>query len=393
MLLDLIFDTNLDTKKMFVSMNTKIVRRNYVNAEGKSLLYLHVTKSSKRIRIPLDIYIPAKLWDPKKQLIKGTDREAEDKNLMIGAIQSKINGILVQYRLAEKSLSLEEFIKEFNNSIPRLDFIAFMEYQLGEEKSLLAPGTVRRHESVIRKLRKWKKQIFFTELNEALITKYRAYCKGQKNQDVTIESNIRCIKKYVSAAGRAGIRTAIKGADIKVGSTRGDRTDLNAAEIHKLYRFYTSEFVNPRQKLVAGYFLFACFTGLRISDVQKLKRKQLKEDRFSFISTKTKKKQYIRISGKLREILNAEERMFEFHPSPEEINRVIKTICTTCGIKKHVSFHVARHSFATNFLRMGGDVQTLQSLLGHSKITETMIYVHIVNSEACEKITLMDNMF
>lgn len=393
MLLDRIFDTNVDTTKMFVSMNTKIVKRNYINAEGKSLLYLHATKNSQRVRIPLDIYVPADLWDPKKKLLKGTDLECQDKNLMIGAIQSKINGIKVQYRLSEKQLSLEKFVEEFNNSIPRLDFLAFMDYQINEEKSILAPGTVRRHNAVLNKLREWKGKIYFTEIDDAFFIKFRSQCKKLKNENVTIESNMACIKKFLRAAEKAGIRMAIKSEDIKVGSTNGDRTDLSGLEIHRLFKFFFSEFVNPRHQLATGYFLFACFTGLRISDVQQLRRSQLKENLFSFISIKTEKKQFIRISDKLRSILDHDPRLFVKKVSNEEINRVLKIVATTCGIKKKVSFHVARHSFATNFLRMGGDVQTLQSLLGHSNISETMIYVHIVNAEACEKIKIMDNLF
>ena len=67
------------------------------------------------------------------------------------------------------------------------------------------------------------------------------------------------------------------------------------------------------------------------------------------------------------------------------MNRQIKTIAKTCGITKKISFHVGRHTFATNFLRAGGDVISLQNLLGHSSVKQTMIYVHIVESEVKRK--------
>lgn len=393
MLQNRIFDTIVDTRKLFVSMKTKIVKRDYVNAEGKSLLYLHATSNSKRERIPLDIYVPAKQWDPKKSRVKPGEDCARDINLILDNIDSKITGIRTMYRLSEKQLSLKKFVQEFKNSIPRLDFLAFMDYQINQEKKLLAPGTVRRHKAVLRKLRRWREEIFFTEVTDGLFIKLRSHLRGLGNNSATVESNMAVVKKYLAAAKKAGIRMPAETASIKVGSTSGHRTDLKGEEIKKIHELFFSPFINQRYKLTAGYFLFSCFTGLRISDVKQLNRKQFDEDVFHFVSVKTGKKQWITVSNKLREILDEDERLFVQIPTNEEINRVLKTVATLCGIKKNLTFHIARHSFATNFLRMGGRVQDLQKILGHSKITETMIYVHIVESEASEKIKIMDNLF
>jgi len=86
-----------------------------------------------------------------------------------------------------------------------------------------------------------------------------------------------------------------------------------------------------------------------------------------------------------------ENSIFNGNFTGEYINRELKFIAKACGITKNISFHVARHTFATNFLLSGGDVVQLQKLLGHSKITETMIYVHIVESITNEQIMSMDD--
>lgn len=393
MLQEKIFDTLVDTKKMFVSMKTRIVKRNYVNAEGLSPLYLHISKNYQRERIPLEIYVPPSLWDPKEARIKKTNYKYAEMNLILDNVDSKITGIKTMYHLSHKQLTVEKFVQEYRNSIPRIDFLAFMEYQINLEKKLLAKGTVRRHKSIVTKLRKWKKTIYFTEIEDNLLMKMRTYFKSLGNETTTIESNMAVIKKYINAAAKSGIRMAINGDDVKVGSTKGHRTDLRPEQIKKIHQLFFSPFMNERYRLTAGYFLFSCFTGLRISDVQQLSRKQLEEDMFQFVSVKSKKRQWISISKKLRDILDHDERLFVQMPTPEEINRVLKMIATMCGIQKNLTFHVARHSFATNFLRMGGKVQDLQKILGHSKISETMIYVHIVESEACEKIKIMDNLW
>ena len=374
-------------------MRTKIVKRDYVDGEGKSLLYLHATKAGKRLRLPIDIYVRSEFWLKDKSRMKPVDKAAEDINMMIGLIETKVNTIKITYRLSEKALSLSKFKEEFLRGIPRIDFISFMSYQLDQEKQVLAAGTIRRHEAVIEKLKEWKKEIYFSELDENFPNKVRSRLKSIGNSSVTIESNMASIKKFISAAEKSGIRFALKSKEIKIGCTNGNRTDLKPQEVHKVYRYYTSEFVNPRHKRVAGYFLFACFTGLRISDVQQLERHQFVEDNFSFISRKTKKRQLINISTKLRAILDEEPTLFLDKVSDVEINRTLKDIAHACGIRKRLTFHVARHTFATNFLRMGGDAVTLKKLLNHSKFEETMIYVHIVEAEACEKIKLMDEMW
>ena len=388
-----IFDTSVDTEKMFVSMKTKIVRRDYVNAKGKSPLYLHATQNSKRERLPLDLFIRPELWIPERCRLKPVDVHARDMNLILDNIDSKITSIRTSYRLSEKFLSLEKFVQEFRNAIPRMDFIAFMTYQLDQERALLGTGTYNKHRAVIEKLRKWKGQIFFTELDHGFLTKVRTEFKRQGNADTTIESNMSTVKKFIGAAEKMGIRMAIQSSEIKVGNTNGDRTDLRPEELRTLRQYFMDPFTPPRYKLVTGYFLFACFTGLRISDVQQLTRRQVNEDQFMFNSIKTGKRQYISISNKLREILEEDYNLFVKKVSDVEMNRVLKHVARICRFQKHLTFHVARHSFATNFLRMGGRVQDLQKILGHSEIRETMIYVHIVESEACEKIKIMDNLF
>ena len=66
---------------------------------------------------------------------------------------------------------------------------------------------------------------------------------------------------------------------------------------------------------------------------------------------------------------------------------------TLLKIHKNVTFHVARHTFATSFLRAGGKVEKLQRLLGHTDIKQTMIYAHIVQADANSEILLLDDIF
>ena len=172
----------------------------------------------------------------------------------------------------------------------------------------------------------------------------------------------------MNAAKYQGILLPINVDDFQVGNTNGNRTDLKASEVNRLIEYYRSSFIREDKKLILGYFLFSCFTGLRISEVISIHR-----------STRT--------------LLAHCDRLFLDKKDPIYMNRELKKIVKTCGITKKVSFHVGRHTFATNFLRAGGDVVSLQSLLGHSNIRQTMIYVHIVESEVNEKVFIIDELF
>lgn len=160
-----------------------------------------------------------------------------------------------------------------------------------------------------------------------------------------------------------------------------------------MHAFFKSEFINPSHKLIVGYFLFSCMTGLRFSDVMRLKRSELMDEHIHFIAQKTNKDQMITLNKKAKEIIKSCKDLFLTKFTNEHVNRELKEIMRILGVRKKVSFHVARHTFATSFLRMGGSVEKLQILLGHSSIMQTMIYSHIVAAEANKSIYLLDDLF
>jgi len=213
------------------------------------------------------------------------------------------------------------------------------------------------------------------------------------NCNTTINANIIGIKKYLKIAVKSGIKLSFNLDDIKVGSTAGNRISLTPLEIKKAFGFYKSEYILENHRLILGYFLFSCMTGLRISDVQALTRNDIVDTDFSFVSKKTEKDQTIFINAKAKEIILTDPNLFIKKFSDKHLNEEIKVIMHQLGITKKISFHVARHTFATSFIRMGGSVEKLQILLGHSDIKQTMIYVHIVAQEANESIYLLDNLF
>lgn len=390
-ILDTIFDTLVDTHKIYVSMKTKFILRKYDNDKPLPV-YLHITGNGRE-RIHLDIYVDSKKWNLKTQRLNNPTQLEKDTNLVLDNIQAKITNIKTVYRLSEKVLTPKLLAKELKEGLPRVNFISFFKIQLAEDKPFLKKGTYRRYQSVLEKLKNYNSYIYFTDITNSFITHYKKHLVTIGNKSTTVNSNIRVIKKYLGAALKYGIKIPIDLDEIRIGSTNGNRTSLLPNDLRKIDKFYFSEFISNEHKLILGYFLFSCMTGLRISDIQSLERSQITDDVITFTSVKTNKDQMISLNKKAIDILNHEILLFEKKLTNEYMNRELKNIFSFLKIKKKITFHVARHTFATNFLRMGGNVEKLQILLGHSDIKQTMIYVHIVAEEANKEVYLLDKLF
>lgn len=385
-----LFDTLNDTKKIIVPFSANFVLRGYVRTDGTSQIYLHINSDGQRVRVALDLFVKPTQWVKAKQRAK--PKGNEDFNLILDNLMASITEIKTQFRLSGESLTLEKFVCEFKSDFSRLDFLAFMDTCITEEKKSLSKGAYRRYRAVHSKLERFMPKIFFSDMSFQMLRRIRKYLKSLDNCDNTIEANFSVIRKYLHLAKRSGIHFPLDLSDLKVKAQVGNRVSLKPEQIKVLYNYYMGETIPNEYRLVLGYFLFSCFTGIRIGDIQRINREDI-SDSFQIIVGKTKKPLTVNLTPKAQIILKKDGRLFVKKLTPEHINRELKKIAKAMGIKEKVSFHIARHSFATNYLRMGGDVVYLSKLLGHANIKTTMIYVSITEDEKNRDIHLLDNMF
>lgn len=388
------FGTRVDTKNRIVSINTNFkTRSEYLNKEGLARVYLHVSGNSRRKRLGLDLYVDPSKFSQDKQRLTSKDDQSKLLNLVIDNYAAKAAAIKTTYQLSNKRLDVDTFVDEFLNGIPRTDFVAFALHYLSMEKKEIAPGTYRRYIAVLNKLREFKKPLLFTQLDARFLTRFKKHLYEKKNASTTIASNISVIKKFLNGAKKYGILLAINPDDIKPGKTSGNRIDLQPNEVSKLVKYLKSDFINETNKLVLGYFLFSCANGLRISEIQSIDRSQFDNNFYEFYEMKNKRYQRKNINKATRNILELVPDLFVKKFTNEYLNREIKKIVKLCGITKKVSMHIGRHTFATNYLRMGGNVVKLQQLLNHSDIKQTMVYVHIVEQETDKEVFVIDSLF
>lgn len=140
-------------------------------------------------------------------------------------------------------------------------------------------------------------------------------------------------------------------------------------------------------------FLFSCFCGLRLSDVQALTWKQVTEDwRIEIVQRKTQETLYIPLSAQAVEFLGKrgrhDEQPFTL-PTRNAIGVALVKWSRDAGIQKHLSFHVSRHTYATLLLTQGADLYTVSKLLGHKDIRTTEIYAKIVDEKKRHAVDLL----
>lgn len=371
------------------NLKPKYNLHSYVNAEGTSQIIMILRANGEREQIPMGFYCPKSKWDKKSQRLNSSANNAEKINVLLDKAIGRIADIRINYALADRPLSLQKLVEEYKNATPNYDFIAFMKYQLS--KMPMKDSSRAKHEEQIRKLQLFKNEILFTEVNIELIEHYKHFLfTVRDNNPNTISASMKIIKKFIKKALKYGIRINIELDDIKVGSIRGNRVNLTLEEVEKLKEYYNSKFIRDAHKLPLGYFLFSCYTGLRFQDVLNLDRRDLQGSTFTFVAEKNTKRQSLPLNNSAKLILESYPKLFVKKISNQKTNKFLKEIAKICGIRKNLHFHIARHTFATNFLRLGGKVEELQILLDHAKIETTMIYVHMVRAEKIENIHLFD---
>lgn len=237
---------------------------------------------------------------------------------------------------------------------------------------------------------------WLTDFMIYLMNDYVTY-KKTKLTNGTVDNYLRCLKAAFNVAVEEGIMPtnpmlALDRSHLK--GTAYEREFLSVDEVKKLID------TPCRRPDIKGAFLFSCFCGLRISDVRSLQWKHVVTtgDKMYLKITqfKTRRPLTIPLSRQaikwMPERADAGEDDYIFPPLSKNMT-VLDDWAKEAGIKKHVTFHVSRHTFATMELTMGADIYTTSKLLGHTSVATTQIYAKVINSKKEEAVSLLDGAF
>lgn len=217
----------------------------------------------------------------------------------------------------------------------------------------------------------------------------RVRCGEVKQNTASIYA--KCIRALLRYAERNGVNV---NADVyKVSAPPREDTQREYLTIEELRRLIDTPC--PKEAL-RRYFLFSCLTGLRHSDIVKLTWREVQDEaggsRIVFRQQKTGRQEYYIINSQARAILGErrhdDERVFDTLYT-SHIGEPLREWARTAGIHKHITFHSARHTFATMMLTLGVDIYTVSKLLGHRNIATTQIYAKIIDKKKEEAVQLI----
>ena len=190
-----------------------------------------------------------------------------------------------------------------------------------------------------------------------------------------------------------------------------DETDPVFLTNNELQAIMNREFDIPRLELVKDIFLFACFTGLAFADVSTLRPEHLEQDnngdwwiRKGRVKLERRRKSSSIANVPLLPVPLAILKKYESHPTclkqgtclpvvcNQKANSYLKEIADFCGIKKNLTTHAARHSYATSVcLANGVSIENVAKMLGHSNIKMTQHYARVLDSSILRDMNNVKN--
>lgn len=387
-------------------------RRN--KSKKDALLFLRITIDGQRAELSLKKRINFENWDQNAGCMKGTSGDTKVINNYITQVKAEVFKIYTQMQMMDEFITAEtlrlKFTGEKEEKKTLMQVFDFhnreMEKAIGisiEKVTLTKYKTVRNKIENFIKHQYKKSDIYLQELNHQFVTNFEFYLKSEDHIDHnTTHRYIRNLKKIINDAVRNEwlLRNPFDG--FKCSLKKVDRDILSMEEINLMQQ---KEFRIPRLAQVKDLFIFSCYTGLAYVDVMKLTPLNLAIgiDGESWLMThrqKTEESVKIPLLPEAIEIIQK----YKKHPdvihsggilprmSNQKLNSYLKEIADLCGINKNLTFHLARHTFATTItLANGVPMETVSKLLGHSSIKTTQIYAKVIEKKVSEDMNALKN--
>lgn len=379
--------TKRQQKKLVAARAT--LRKDYSTKDGLHQVLLHVKIEKKNLYLNIGLSVKLNQWDDRRRRIKNHE-QADRLNMILSRGIATVNEIAIDYNLREKYLTIDALKTEFFDPAYRRNFIqyAYMEIEKRKKFENISSETIKMHRSIINKLALYcKNELLFADLDVDFLRGYEKYLATRLHNAVnTINKNMRMIKVYVRRALADDIIRNNPFDQYKIKKERTTPDSLSEEELDRLFELYKEEFLPSRQQKVLRAFLFSCCTGLRISDLKRIMKTDIKGTILKVKPYKTKNTGPVTVTIPLsrtamrlvKHAVLEKGNIFELAVHDSQNNKDLKLAIVRANIKKNVSFHLGRHTFATHYLRKNkGDIVTLKNLLGHSKIEQTMVYINI----------------
>ena len=376
------------------------LRSNYVNKEGKTSVMLRIYLNNERLSLgSTGISVKSSQWDKEKERIKGRTTEALNTNLQLDNIASGLQSIFRRIEMSDV-VSLERIKSEFLGKKEEIDtLMQLFEKHNGDvakqvgvsvgKATLQKYNVCKRHFSEFLEKQYKRSDLKLTELTYVVIREFDLYLRTEVGQNPnTATKTMKTFKTITLLGQKMGVLLHDPFMNHRFHIEPVNRGFLTDEEIlliaHKQINI-------PRLELIRDIFIFSCFTGLAYIDVSNLTPDHIVTlgDK-QWIMTQ-RQKTSVETNVLLLDIPKAiiakyggkTYRNGKLFPmlTNQKTNSYLKEIADICGIKKNLTFHLARHTFATMSLSKGVPMESVSKMLGHTNIRTTQIYARITNKK------------
>jgi len=372
-------------------------RKNKLLTNGTALIQVRAYLNGICKYFTTNIYVTPAQWDNKHSRVKN-ELNSIRINRQIAEFVSKMEKTELDRRNSKKPFTLE-ILQECLAGKEIDSFTQFMRKEIEAERTN-APATKVTQTTTLNALCEFRKNILFDEICFELLSDFERFLLNKGLGTNTVNKYFRHVRKFVNLAIDKDLfdlnRYPFRKFKAKTEETTREYLSPEDVQAIELLKFSKE---NAHLQKTKDMFLFCCYCGLRFSDVTALSKDQVQIiDGKTWLILKSMQKTgapiriplYLLFDGKPLEILKTytlPDRKYIFDDLANQyVNRNLKEIATLAGIKKHVTFHTARHTQATYLLYKGVNITTVQKLLGHKKLATTQIYAKVMD------MTLIDEL-
>lgn len=379
--------------------------KNYVS--GNAPIYLRITVEGKRSEVFTGRECDPKRWNAAAGRANGIKEEVKSFNAYLDNLQSRvydahrelmeerseITAEAIRDKFAGKKQTqrfLLEVLKEHNSKLEALIGNGFA------ANTLKGYGTTVKHLTAFLKQKYNTSDVDVRRINHEFVTNYEFYIRSSLGcSAVSAAKYIKHFRKIINLCLANSWITANPLAHYKSTAKAKEREFLTKAELDSLAK---KNFSISRLEQVRDIFLFCCYTGLSYADVKKLRRSEISTgmDGGQWIFT-NREKTDTSTRVPLLPVASMVLDRYSNHPqcdnaglllpvlSNQKMNAYLKEIADLCGVNKLLTFHIARHTFATTVtLSNGVPIETVSKMLGHTNLKTTQHYAKILDNKVSD---------
>lgn len=385
------------------------LRTNHVNRDGTCAIMVRISVNGERTAFSTKLSADPNKWDADTNHVTGKNKADKELNRTLDDMRASIRNHYYELERYDALVTAEKVRNAFLGITVRTESLMqlFKEY-VDECRSLLGisrtKATVQKYDRCYRRVKEFLKSKYnlsdipLVEIGHKFITDLECYLRTvSKCNENTTAKFLQTFKMIIIRARNNGYIKGDPFANYKIRLKRVDRGYLSEDEL-KILR--ETPIPSKRVAQVRDVFLFACYTGLAYIDLKLLRAENIRTsfDGNQWIMTHRHKTDtpvnvpILDIPMELIERYRGVSKKGYILPilSNQKMNQYLKDVAKACGIEKNITFHMARHTFATTVtLSQGVPIESVSKMLGHTQIKTTQIYARITNEKISRDMAVL----